>query len=182
MSTCRSVQERLNKRFFFFFSHAYRAELATFGTLRGDESAADGRLVERIASTSELLVVVEDLILHLGPSPVSRSASGRKFDILKPLGFLRLKLASLCKDLLIAKRSGWPVLSHMKNAMLSGERKFHAKARAVVAAAKKTPARRSSSGPPAKRRSTSAASSTPKPKQPVFYSFLFYLKKIVSKI
>ena len=150
------------------FRHAYRAELTTFGTLRGDESTTDGRLVERIASTTELLFVVEDLILHLGPSPVSRSATGRKFDILKPLGFLRLKLASLCKDLLIAKRSGWSVLSHMKNAMLSGERKFHAKARAAVAS-KKTPARRSSSGPPAKRRSIPAASSTPKQKQPTCF-------------
>ena len=79
----------------------------------GDAQSVE-RIRERIEFTSNLLFLIEDLYLALGPGFVTTQVS-TKVDARSPLYWVRNQLATRLKELMIAKRTGWQVLNNLKN-------------------------------------------------------------------
>ena len=111
---------RLHKilcNFMFFsdiFRNAYRAEIASFLSPVAGETSSSERIRARIEFSSNLLFLIEDLYLAIGPGyMVSQSSS--KIDVRSPLYWVRNQLATQIKELMIAKRTGWQVLKNLKN-------------------------------------------------------------------
>ena len=76
---------------------------------------ANERIRERIESTSNILFLIEDLYLTIGPGYMVNQSS-MKIDVRSPLVYwVRNQLATQIKELMIAKRTGWQVLKNLKN-------------------------------------------------------------------
>ena len=63
---------------------------------------------------SNLLYLIEDLYLTIGPGYLTNQAAD-KIDVRSPLYWVRNQLATQLKELMIAKKSGWQVLKNLKN-------------------------------------------------------------------
>ena len=63
---------------------------------------------------SNLLYLIEDLYLTIGPGYMTNQASD-KIDVRSPLYWVRNQLATQLKELMIAKKTGWQVLKNLKN-------------------------------------------------------------------
>ena len=100
--------------FSFPFRNAYRAEIASFLVPVAGDAQSVERIRERIEFTSNLLFLIEDLYLALGPGFVTTQIS-TKVDARSPLYWVRNQLAARLKELMIAKRTGWQVLNNLKN-------------------------------------------------------------------
>ena len=100
--------------FLFFFRNAYRAEIASFLVPVPGDTAANERIRERIEFISNILFLIEDLFLTVGPGYMTSQSSVR-VNVRSPLLWVRNQLASHVKDLMIAKRTGWQVLKNLKN-------------------------------------------------------------------
>ena len=96
---------------------AYRAEIATFISPVAGETSGSERLRERIEFTSNLLFLIEDLYLTIGPGYMTNQSSS-KINVRSPLYWVRNQLASQLKELMIAKRTGWQVLKNLKNQVI----------------------------------------------------------------
>ena len=99
---------------FLSFRNAYRAEIASFLVPVQGDSAANERIRERIEFVSNILFLIEDLYLTVGPGYMTSQSSVR-VNVRSPLYWVRNQLASHVKDLMIAKRTGWQVLKNLKN-------------------------------------------------------------------
>ena len=100
--------------FFLFFRNAYRAEIASFLVPVSGETPATARIRERIEFNSNLLFLIEDLYLTVGPGYMV-SQSSTKINVRSPLYWVRNQLAGKLKELMIAKKTGWQVLRNLKN-------------------------------------------------------------------
>ena len=100
--------------FLLLFRNAYRAEIASFLVPVQGDSAANERIRERIEFVSNILFLIEDLYLTVGPGYMT-SQSAVRVNVRSPLYWVRNQLATHVKDLMIAKRSGWQVLKNLKN-------------------------------------------------------------------
>ena len=103
--------------FLSFSRNAYRAEVASFLVPVAGEDASAIRLRERIQFSSNILFFIEDLYLALGPGHVTNQ-SGAKINVVSSLLWVRNQHASLLKDLMIAKKTGWAVLRNFKNQVI----------------------------------------------------------------
>ena len=81
------------------------------------ETASSERIRERIEFNSNLLFLIEDLLLTMGPGYMVNQSS-LKIDVRSPLYWVRNQLASHLKELMIAKRTGWQVLKNLKNQVI----------------------------------------------------------------
>ena len=104
----------LNIFCFFFVRNAYRAEIASFLVPVSGETPATARIRERIEFNSNLLFLIEDLYLTVGPGYMV-SQSSTKINVRSPLYWVRNQLAGKLKELMIAKKTGWQVLRNLKN-------------------------------------------------------------------
>ena len=100
--------------FSYSFRNAYRAEIASFLVPVQGDSAANERIRERIEFVSNILFLIEDLYLTVGPGYMTSQSSVR-VNVRSPLYWVRNQLASHVKDLMITKRTGWQVLKNLKN-------------------------------------------------------------------
>ena len=100
--------------FFLFCRNAYRAEIASFLVPVQGDTPANERIRERIEFISNILFLIEDLFLTVGPGYMTSQSSVR-VNVRSPLYWVRNQLASHVKDLMIAKRTGWQVLKNLKN-------------------------------------------------------------------
>ena len=105
------------KFFPFIVRNAYRAEIASFIAQVPGETPANSRIRERIEFTSNLLFLIEDLYLTIGPGYMT-SQSSLKVNVRSPLYWVRNQLAGKIKELMIAKKTGWQVLRSLKNQVL----------------------------------------------------------------
>ena len=98
----------------FSIRSAYRAEIATFTSQTLGDTASSERIRERIEFVSNLLYLIEDLYLTIGPGYMTNQVLD-KIDVRSPLYWVRNQLATQLKELMIAKKSGWQVLKNLKN-------------------------------------------------------------------
>ena len=106
--------------FSFFFTsirNAYRAEVSSFLSPIPGESSANTRIRERIEFNSNLLFLIEDLYLTIGPGCMLNQSS-TKINVRSPLYWVRNQLARTIKELMIAKKMGWQVLKNLKNQVI----------------------------------------------------------------
>ena len=85
--------------------------------VQGD-TAANERIRERIEFISNVLFLIEDVFLTVGPGYMTSQSSVR-VNVRSPLYWVRNQLALHVKDLMIAKRTGWQVLKNLKNQVSS---------------------------------------------------------------
>ena len=105
----------IKKRFFVLvIRNAYRAEIATFVSPTLGDTASSERIRERIEFVSNILFLIEDLHLAIGPGYMTNQASA-KINVRSPLYWVRNQLANHLKELMIAKKTGWQVLKNLKN-------------------------------------------------------------------
>ena len=101
-----------------FYRNAYRAEITTFLSPVAGENSGSERLRERIEFISNLLFLIEDLYLTIGPGYMTNQ-SASKINVRSPSYWVRNQLAGQLKELMIAKRTGWQVLKNLKNQVMS---------------------------------------------------------------
>ena len=89
-------------------------EIASFLSPVAGETSLSERIRERIEFSSNLLFLIEDLYLAIGPGYMVNQSSS-KIDVRSPLYWVRNQLANQIKELMIAKRTGWQVLKNLKN-------------------------------------------------------------------
>ena len=117
VQVCRfSFLNALRLCYYHFLSsrNAYRAEISSFLSPIPGESSANTRIRERIEFNSNLLFLIEDLYLTVGPGYMLNQSS-TKINVRSPLYWVRNQLASQIKELMIAKKMGWQVLKSLKN-------------------------------------------------------------------
>ena len=78
------------------------------------ETPANARIRERIEFVSNMLFLIEDLYITVGPGYMV-SQSSAKINVRSPLYWVRNQLAGKVKELMIAKKTSWQVLRSFKN-------------------------------------------------------------------